>query len=158
MAAYEDLDVAVEERSSGSGKTTAIVAVICLALGGAGGFFGAGLTGETSGGGAGVEEGSEPTTISDLGEFTINLRNTAGGRVLQMKISAETTESAAAQIATRTPEIRDAILMMASDYTIAQLDGEDNRLAFRDEIEIRLDTILGPDQVERIYFTDFVVQ
>jgi flagellar FliL protein len=75
-----------------------------------------------------------------------------------MKISAETTESAAAQIATRTPEIRDAILMMASDYTIAQLDGEDNRLAFRDEIEIRLDTILGPDQVERIYFTDFVVQ
>jgi len=134
---------------------TFFVAIVCLVLGGAGGFFGSSMT---SNGEGRAEDGEGATIISELGVYTINLRNTAGGRVLQMTLSAETTESAAMRIVERTPEIRDSILMMASDYTIDQLDGEDNRLAFRDEIETRLDTILGEEQVNRIYFTDFVVQ
>ena len=132
-----------------------IVAVVCLLAGGAGGFFGAGAMP------AGSEDGAEESLNSEvatLGEYTINLQNSGAGRVLQMTLSAEGSPSAVALLAERNPEIRDAIIMMASDYTLAQLDGTDNRLAFRDEIETRVDTILGEEDVDRIYFTDFVVQ
>jgi len=50
------------------------------------------------------------------------------------------------------------VLMLASDYTVAELDGLDNRMAFRDEIQTRLNGVLAPAEVRRVYFTDFIVQ
>jgi flagellar basal body-associated protein FliL len=75
-----------------------------------------------------------------------------------MNLSVETNVDLSLKITERTAEIRDSILMLSSNYTIAQLDGMDNRKDFQDAIETRVDTILGEDQVERIYFTNFVVE
>ena len=154
MAENDEEEKVVEPEKSG-GKGTIIVALVCLIIGAVGGFFGAGFV-NTSSPEAGAPDGK--TTITDLGEFTVNLRNSAGGRVLQMNLSVETKIDLSLKIEERKAEIRDSILMLSSNYTIAQLDGMDNRKDFQDAIETRVDTILGEDQVERIYFTNFVVE
>jgi len=156
MAENDEEEKVEPEKSGGGGKGIIIVALVCLIIGAVGGFFGAGLVNGSSSE-AGVDPNGE-TTITDLGEFTVNLRNSAGGRVLQMNLSVETKLDLSLKFEERKAEIRDAILMLSSNYTIAQLDGMDNRKDFQDAIETRVDTILGEDQVERIYFTNFVVE
>jgi flagellar basal body-associated protein FliL len=156
MAENDEEETAVEPAKKGGGKGVIIVALVCLIIGAIGGFFGAGVVNGGSPGGGAEPDGQ--TTITNLGEFTVNLRNSAGGRVLQMNLSVETNVDLSLKITERTAEIRDSILMLASNYTIAQLDGMDNRKDFQDAIETRVDTILGEDQVERIYFTNFVVE
>ncbi|MDG1481686.1 MAG: flagellar basal body-associated FliL family protein [Myxococcota bacterium] len=154
----EDDDV-TEVPQNNAGRTTAIVAVVCLALGGAGGFFGATALGGGDGGGgatASSETGS-PVTV-DLGEFTTNLRDTSGGRIVKVRVAVDTTAAGAAVLATKDSEIRDSILMLLSDYTVPQLNGADARMVFREDVEIRLNTIVGPDNVIRIYLPDFIVQ
>ena len=62
-------DEVVETPKNNAGRTTAIVAVVCLALGGAGGFFGAtAMGGGEDGGAAPTGETGSPVTV-DLGEF-----------------------------------------------------------------------------------------
>jgi flagellar basal body-associated protein FliL len=156
MAENDEEEKVEPEKQGGGGKGVIVVALVCLIIGAIGGFFGAGVVN-----GGASESGTNPngeTTITDLGEFTVNLRNSAGGRVLQMNLSVETNVDLSLKITERTAEIRDSILMLSSNYTIAQLDGMDNRKDFQDAIETRVDTILGEDQVERIYFTNFVVE
>lgn len=156
MAENDEEEKVEPEKQGGGGKGVIVVALVCLIIGAIGGFFGAGVVN-----GGSSEGGTSPngeTTITDLGEFTVNLRNSAGGRVLQMNLSVETNVDLSLKITERTAEIRDSILMLSSNYTIAQLDGMDNRKDFQDAIETRVDTILGEDQVERIYFTNFVVE
>lgn len=148
-----------------------IASVVCLLLG-AGGGYGAATalgSGEAEAAAAaaaaappddanGDGQPDEETTIADLGEFTVNLRNTAGGRVLQMKISLEVALSGAEAVTLHQSQLRDAVLMLASDYTVPELDGMDNRMAFRDEVHTRLNGVLQSKAIQRVYFTDFIVQ
>lgn len=151
----EDYDVIATPKKTG--RTTAIVAVVCLALGGAGGFLAAGAFGGGEGTSTAADGEAESITV-DLGEFSTNLRDTSGGRVVKLRVAVDTTPTGASLLEARELEIRDAIVMLLSDYTIPQLNGADARMAFREDVEIRLDTILGPDQVTRIYLPDFIVQ
>ncbi len=157
----QELDGLPEQSSK---KGVIIAAVVSLLLGVGVGFGAAtALGGDEEDAPAAAGSGEEDavvteTQIVDLGEFTINLRNTAGGRVLKMKLSVEALITAVPVIEVRSAQLRDAVLMLASDYTVAELDGLDNRMAFRDEIHTRLASILGEEQVTRVYFTDFVVQ
>jgi len=151
-------DEVVETPKNNAGRTTAIVAVVCLALGGAGGFFGAtAMGGGEDGGAAPTGETGSPVTV-DLGEFTTNLRDTSGGRIVKVRVAVDTTAAGATVLATKDSEIRDSILMLLSDYTVPQLNGADARMVFREDVEIRLNTIVGPDNVIRIYLPDFIVQ
>lgn len=117
-------------------------------------------------GGTGTETAADVggtllTTSSEvvqLGQFTVNLRDSAGGRLLQMELALEAGGAASRLVEEREVQLRSAVLMLASDYTFLELEGLEGKLAMRDEIQRRVNAVLSPEKVDRVYFTSFVVQ
>ena len=90
-----------------------------------------------------------------LSDFSVNLRDPAGAKILQMDISLEVKESVSKKIDAQEAAIKDAIILLTSDYTVENLNGLDGKLGLKDEIQLRIDNLLSPSKVERIYFTKF---
>lgn len=170
-------EAVVEEPQEGGGGGRKLlvpllgVGLVMLLIGGAAGFFGASLVGgDTPAEGAegaaeGGDEGGEPaaaimpsTQVVMLGSFTINLRDSAGGRLLQMDLSVECDGEGANLVKSREAQLRDSIIMLASDYSYLELEGTDGRLRLRDESHRRINAVLAPEKCSRVYFTKFVVQ
>jgi len=145
--------------------------VVMLVAGAGGGFFAAKAMGGTPPEGAAdaasdVATGSDavaqaPVTraIHNLGRFTVNLRGSGGGRVLRFEVQIEVGSDQLDAVAAQTPPLRDAIVTLASDYTYAELEGLDGKMRLRDELLGRLNaTAVDGVSVDRLYFTEFVVQ
>jgi len=99
-----------------------------------------------------------PTEMFDLGEYQVSLGGAAGSRLLVMNISVESIPDSFPSIESKQPQIRDAILMLASDYTVRELEGLDGKLRLRDDIHRRINAVLAPHKVLRVYYTDFRLQ
>ncbi len=110
--------------------------------------------------GEGKDQGSVmvETAMTNLGNFTVNLRSSAGGRVLQMEIQVESEVKSAEKIESRMPQLRDSVILLASDYSYDELEGIDGKFRLKDDIHARVNAVLEPIQVQRVYFTEFVVQ
>ena len=142
--------------------------VSALLIGGAGGFGAATFAGNSAdaaaeGEGALDAEGNRVAgpndrVIHDLCQFKINLRGAGGGRVLRMTMHLETDGRSAASMADKNSQLRDSVLMLVSDYTYADLEGVDGKRRLQDELLGRLNSVMAPGRVERVYFHDFVVQ
>ena len=103
--------------------------------------------------------GPEATlSVVSLDEFAVNLRESGGGRVLQMTVQVEATPLLESSITDKKAQIRDAILLLASDYSYTELEGMEGKMRLRDEVLVRINGVLAPDRVERVYFTSFLVQ
>ncbi len=98
------------------------------------------------------------TKMTTMGKYTVNLRDSAGGRVLQMEIQLESDMETAATIEKRMPQLRDSVILLSSDYSYTELEGIDGKLRLRDEIHARINAVMDPSTVSRVYFTAFVVQ
>jgi len=168
MAADDELDAGAP--GGGSNKMLpVIIGVVALVAGGAGGYFASSAMSAEPGqdakeaaaieGAQGVPAAAEANSaVTSLGSFTVNLRDSAGGRLLQMDISVEADSAATAAIPARQAQIRDATIMLASDYSYLELEGLDGKMRLRDEIQRRINAVLQPMKVDRVYFTSFVVQ
>ncbi len=169
----EDVEVELEEGEEAApqrGKM-AILAV-ALFLAGAGAGFGASffLPGDDQAEDeAGVEElaegdGEETEAavpdgiIVSLGDFIVNLRGGGGGRLLNMEIQVEGSQASMALMEERKSQIRDALLTIVSDYSFAEVEGVNGKMRLRDDCLARINGIMRPQRIERIYFTRFVVQ
>ncbi len=97
-------------------------------------------------------------TILSLGDMNINLRGGGGGRLLRIEVQVEGSADAVAKCEARQSQLRDAILTVASDYSWAELEGSAGKMRLHDEFLVRINGILRPERVERVYFTQFVVQ
>lgn len=96
--------------------------------------------------------------ITSLGSFTVNLRGSGGGRVLRIEVQVESKGAASDVVAARTVQLRDSVITAISDYTWSELEGTDGKVRLRDELLQRANGITAPAVVERLYFTQFVVQ
>jgi flagellar FliL protein len=105
------------------------------------------------------EEGSRPvdTSMTNLGNYTVNLRDSSG-RVLAMKIEVESDAASSLKVEERMAQLRDSIILLASDYSYTELEGIDGKFRLKDDIHARINAVLEPTQVRRVYFTEFVVQ
>ena len=104
------------------------------------------------------EAAIENGTIFSLGELHVNLRGGGGGRLLRIEVQVEGSAAAVAKSEARQSQLRDAILTVASDYSWAELEGSNGKMRLHDEFLVRINGILRPERVERVYFTQFVVQ
>lgn len=116
------------------------------------------------------EEGAAPATpegvaltpsgsaVTNVGAFTVNLRGSGGGRVLRIEVQVETAATHAAALKTLNAQLRDSIITAISDYTWAELEGTDGKTRLRDELIARVNGVSAPIAIERLYFTQFVVQ
>ena len=146
-----------------------IVGVVAILVGLGGGYFlsqqssdddkveeSAEADGESSVQGDGGSNVAD-SIITPIGTFTVNLKDPTGARKLQMDISVESKNETAATLGSKNAELQNTILLLSSEYTVAMLDGMDGKMALKDEIEIRINKILDPNRVERVYFTKFIV-
>lgn len=108
----------------------------------------------------GEDAAPEPVrVVHSLGAFTVNLRGSGGGRVLRMEVQVETTDTALPTVEQHSAQLRDSVLTLASDYSYADVEGLDGKTRLRDELLGRVNTLLPEEsRVERVYFTEFVVQ
>jgi flagellar FliL protein len=153
-------------------KLPVILGVVAAAiLGGAGVAFLMGGTGDAAGegliGAAGAAEegapgpgalGGNERIVFSLETFNVNLRGAGGGRVLRMEVQIEIRQKDEQHIQRAVPRLRDGVLTLASDYTFADLEGLDGKTRLRDELHGRLNKLLDYGRIERVYFTEFVVQ
>jgi flagellar basal body-associated protein FliL len=97
------------------------------------------------------------SSITSLGRFTVNLRGSGGGRILQMEVALEAGPEAGDRLETLTPRLRDSINTAVSDYTWTELEGTDGKTRLKDELLSRINGVTDPVVVNAVYLTSFVV-
>jgi flagellar FliL protein len=160
-------EVEVEWESKRSKLPMILGALTLLVIGAGAGFAGASYAGNRSPSDGFASNASEDMDgdsfdedriVHSLGLFTINLRGTGGGRVLRMEVQVEATLTAVAAVENEHPKLRDSVITLVSDYSYAEIEGLDGKTRLRDELLARMNTMLGKNRLERVYFTEFVVQ
>lgn len=159
-------------KKSGKLKWIIIAVVILALLGGAGFFFRAQIMGllgmgqqteEQAGAEGQPAEGAqaEPqnTQLVSLPTFLVNLADPLGRRYLKMSMDVElVNKDAAEKLKKNEPKVRDAVILLLSSKTFADLSSMESKLALKDELVSRLNQIVGGSMVLRVYFTEMVVQ
>lgn len=174
--ADEQLEAPKEGEKKGGKMKWIIIIVVILALLGGGAFFmkdtimgmlGMGddkkteeVAAEEGGEEMAAEEG-EPaeTEIVTLPTFVVNLADPLGRRYLKLAIDVELrTKEAAEKLSKSESKVRDAVILLLSSKTFADLSSIESKLALKDQIVKRLNQIVGGSNVLRVYFTEMVVQ
>ncbi len=95
----------------------------------------------------------------EIEPFIINILDEQGTRYLKAAITLETdNDPVVEEINQRMPQIRDAILQLVGNKTFGELADLQGKLQLRSEIRERLNKLLTGGRVQKIYFTEFVVQ
>lgn len=172
--ADEQMEAPKEEKKKGGKLKWIIILVVILGLlGGAGFFFKdqiMGLLGmgpdkaeqQTQEGAAPVQEAQgdpQDTEMVSLPTFVVNLADPLGRRYLKLTVDVEMRDADAAEKLNKNiPKARDAIILLLSSKTFADLSSIESKMALKDEIVKRLNQIVGGATVLRVYFTEMVVQ
>lgn len=140
-------------------KLIIIIAVaVVLAVGGTVAFF------MFSGGehkkesGAKTESKAAPV-IYALEPFIVNIYDGQELRYLRVKVEMEVSnEEAKSELTARQAQIRDTILVLLTTKTLLDVRDQQGKNQLRQEIFNAVGRLVTPGKVQRIYFTDFVVQ
>lgn len=106
-----------------------------------------------------VEPGVNMGPMVDIREFIVNIISDDNSHYLRTSMTIELSNQAAYdEINKRMPQIRDAILMLASSKTFEELYDVHGKKQLKAELLIELNEMLTKGEAVAIYFTDFVVQ
>ena len=95
----------------------------------------------------------------DVREFIVNIISDDSSHYLRTSMTIELSNQAAYdEINKRMPQIRDAILMLASSKTFEELYDVHGKKQLKAELLIELNEMMTTGEAVAIYFTDFVVQ
>lgn len=97
--------------------------------------------------------------LYSLDTFIVNLADAGRSRYLRVTMDLELAESTAAgELAERLPQVRDSILMILPSKQFEDVASMEGKIALRDEIMAKLNTLFAKNLVTNIFFTEFVVQ
>ena len=97
--------------------------------------------------------------IVALDPFVANLNDPGLPKYIKLTLELEmANEAAAKNLEKAKPVLRDQVLGYLSSIKSADTLGEPARQAIHDGILKRMNDTLGPDQIRRMFFADFVVQ
>ena len=163
----------VEEEKKSSIVPMILVGVVCIALGAGGTFFAVGgsnespassetsdVEGSADGSAAGASGGGSAVPFictPPIGSYTINLRDPTGAHKLQMEIAVQVPCAQKKGIEDKQAEISHMINMLASDYTVTNLNGLNGRSQLKDEIHVRINKIMQPIKIDNVFFTKFII-
>lgn len=95
----------------------------------------------------------------NIDSFIVNILDDQGNRYLKAAITLEVDgKPAADELNARLPQVRDAILLHVGNKAFQELNDLQGKLQLRAELITRLNQLLQKGKVQKIYFTDFVVQ
>lgn len=143
-----------------------ILGVVVLLLG-AGGFFGLNLYKKMESEKPGTAEvkkkkkRKESLIVYPLDSFIVNLldRSGVGRRYLKVEIQLEVDgEERQKMLVVHSPQLRDTILLLLSSQTFSDINSMEGKLELKQALLSRINQVLGGKVVNRLYFTEFVVQ
>jgi flagellar FliL protein len=157
------------------------IILLLLILGGGGGGFAAyhfGLVGkffssggqeaDSAGNGSATEGGSTrittPTSTlntATFDPFVVNVADIASSRfsTLRVTIDVEVLSPAVIkELSVQNPRIRNAMIMLLSSKTSAELATPAGKLLLQNEVLDRINQVLGGSKVTRVFFTQFTVE
>ncbi len=147
----------------GSNLKWIIIGVVVLLVLGGGGFFAWNTflnpeqKKDVAEAGAAMRVELGPTFPLDT--FIVNLAGTAGERYLKVNLELELKDSnLTAELEKRKPQVRDNILLLLSSKTFEEVATFKGKTKIRNQITARLNGILTPGSIRKVYFTEFVVQ
>ncbi len=107
----------------------------------------------------GEHGGSAKGNIYSIDNIIINPAGTGGSRFLSTSISFELKSSQLAkEFATKDVVIRDALITILSSKTVTQLTNPKQREITRYQIRKRVAQLLETEDIQGVYYTDFVLQ
>jgi flagellar FliL protein len=94
-----------------------------------------------------------------LDTMIVNLADHGGKRYLRITMALELNDpESVATIESRLPQIRDAVLMILPTKTYDDVSTTDGKIALRNQVMEKINTLMTKGRVTNIYFTEFVVQ
>ncbi len=94
-----------------------------------------------------------------LDTMIVNLSDDGGKRYLRVTMALELSDPDSVEtIESRLPQIRDAVLMILPTKTYDDVSTTDGKIALRNQIMEKINTLMTKGRVNNIYFTEFVVQ
>ncbi|MDR0827871.1 MAG: flagellar basal body-associated FliL family protein [Desulfovibrio sp.] len=100
-----------------------------------------------------------PSSTVALPVFTTNLADPLGQRLIRLHLELETTDALVKnEVARNNARIRDAILLLLSSKSFADLSTPEKKVQLKNEITERLNAILGRGKISQVFITDLVVQ
>jgi flagellar FliL protein len=97
--------------------------------------------------------------VKDMDPFIVNLLGDRGKRYLKAKLDLEVeNEDVKNELKKRTPQLRDAILLLLTSKTFEEISKPEGKIQLRNELIARINQLLRGGTVRALYFTEFVVQ
>jgi len=103
----------------------------------------------------------EAKIVFPLESFIVNLadREGVGRRYLKITLALEVCDEEEKRMVTRyTAELRDTILLLLSSQSFSEISTMEGKLELKQALLSRINHALGGRIVQRLYFTEFVVQ
>lgn len=158
-----------EGRKKGGKLKWIILLVLLLGVLGGGGWFGykyffaepaETADGAPAAGGEKKEAAREgKTEIVTLPTFVVNLADPLGRRYLKITVDVEMVDQkAATELRNAEPKVRDAVILLLSSKTFADLASVESKILLKNEIVERLNQVVSGSKVLRVYFTEMVIQ
>jgi len=153
-------------------KTVAIIVtiVVLLIIGGGGAFFflsDDGANADSKASNSAIEARGASYYLALEPPFIVNFVYKDTLRYLQMTLSVMSHEpKILEQVTHHMPAIRHRLIMLISNKTFNELNGEDSKEALREEMLLEIRNIIqaeqnkthNPGRVEAVYFTGYVMQ
>lgn len=144
-------------------KLKLILSAVMIVVLGAGGFFGWSWYSQKKAKAAQADRKQEEAAavVYPLKSFIVNLvdKNGVGNRYLKVSLELEISgEPARATVDGNIPQLRDTILMLLSSRSLNDINTLEGKLELKQTLLSRMNRLLGEGIVQRIYFTEFVVQ
>ena len=108
-----------------------------------------------------AEQGQTATLgpLFSLDTFIVNLADAGRSRYLRVTMDLELAESNdASKLSERLSQVRDSILMILPSKQFDDIASMEGKIALRDEIIAKLNSLFTQNVVSNIFFTEFVVQ
>lgn len=156
-----------EEKEAGSqnqkkSKKMILVGGVVLVLLAGGGFFAWNKMMTPKGGEEQTSEeggkGEPQVEFLSLDPFVVNLKGSGGNKYMKVVISLEADKKTAEEVRSKTPLIRDSIIILLSSKGYVDVGSVQGKYQLRDEILARINKVLTKGKVKGVYFTDFVIQ
>lgn len=159
---------APERKAGGKGRKIAVVLAIVVGAGlGAGVAYSQfGVIDRTAQGllGADNDTGGAKKPVK-YGEFmqieglVVNPAGTGGVRYLMVSVGLEAADPAVLEeVTAKDVVVRDAVIGLLSAKTVETLADIGNRDGMKEEIRLTINGILGKGEIDRLYFTQFMLQ
>ena len=161
MEEEETVEETEEAQPPKKSKLKLIVLASTILLLGVGGFFGW----KWYDGRKGQEETAQKEEVKSivypLKSFIVNLTDKKGVGKRYLKITLEVEVSGEEQkvlVNNHVPQLRDTILLLLSSRNISEITTMEAKLELKQLLLARMNRAIGKNVIQRVYFTEFVVQ